>query len=273
MDAGALCHLDVRIQCNLDATLAAVRTSRCADHHGLRPAKALIHQVEKMTSVQHSATERTYCAILDGILNGEHVPGAMLSEATLAAQIGVSRTPVRTALARLQDDGWITIYPKRGALVQGLSERAIDDLAESCLVLESVSVQLAEPERRHELATRLDEEIAVQRSAQFAGDLRGFIESTVAFHRSFVEISDNTVLLELDDRLADRRRFLMFSFGDTFLERCRDIIAGHIELVERLRADDAAGFAAVLKKHLVSTFGARLRDFCPDSLFGQRSAS
>lgn len=226
-----------------------------------------------MALVQQSATERTYCAILDGILNGEHVPGAMLSEATLAAEIGVSRTPVRTALARLQDDGWITIYPKRGALVQGLSERAIDDLAESCFVLGSVSVQLAEPERRHELATRLDEEIIAQRSALSGGNLRGFIDSTITFHRSFVEIGGNTVMLELDDRLADRRRFLMFSFGDTFLERCHDIIAGHIELIERLRADDAVGFAAVLKKHLSSTYGARLRDFCPNPLFGQRSTS
>lgn len=264
-------HLDVRIQYNLDATLTAARASRRTDHHGLRPARALTHQVEKMASVQQSATERTYCVILDGILNGEHVPGTMLSEAALAAQIGVSRTPVRTALARLQDDGWITIYPKRGALVKGLSERAIDDLAESCLVLESVSVQLAESERRHELATRLDEEIAIQQSALSVGDLRGFIESTVTFHRSFVEISGNTVMLELDDRLADRRRFLMFSFGDTFLERCRDIIAGHIELVERLRADDAAGFAAVLKKHLSSTFGVRLRDFCPNGFLEQPS--
>src|SRR5699024_11778557 len=59
-----------------------------------------------------SAAERAYRVIRSQILSGVHAPGTMLGEAALAAEIEVSRTPVRVALARLQDEGWILIYPR-----------------------------------------------------------------------------------------------------------------------------------------------------------------
>ncbi|MEV8517079.1 GntR family transcriptional regulator [Dactylosporangium sp. NPDC051484] len=207
-----------------------------------------------------SAAERAYEAIHDGILNGVHPTGTMLGEEALATAIGVSRTPVRTALARLQDEGWIVIYPKRGALVRGLSERAVADLADARLILESTAASRASAEAREGLAERLRHSIAAQREAFDSDDLRGFIELTIAFHRTFVEAAGNDVLLELNDRLADRQRFLLFSFGDRLLARCADIIAEHETLVERLRTGDAAGFADALRDHLVDTYATQIGD-------------
>ncbi|MFJ8855727.1 GntR family transcriptional regulator [Streptomyces sp. NPDC102437] len=218
-------------------------------------------------STDQSATGRAYSAILDGILNGRYEPGTMLAEASLAAEIGVSRTPVRTALARLQDDGWITVYPKRGALVKGLSERAVADLADARLILESTSVQRADAADRQVLASRLEDSIEVQRETLARGDLRAFVESTIVFHRSFVEAGQNMVMLELNDRLADRQRFLLFSYGDTLLARCTDIITEHEALVHQLRGGDPAAFAESLRRHLGDTYGTSLRALCPDPSF------
>ncbi len=64
-----------------------------------------------------SAADLAYRHIRDAILTGAYEAGTMLGEIPLAEEIGVSRTPVRTALALLQDEGWVTRYPKRGALV------------------------------------------------------------------------------------------------------------------------------------------------------------
>ncbi|GAA2358106.1 GntR family transcriptional regulator [Dactylosporangium salmoneum] len=201
-----------------------------------------------------SAAERAYQAIRDGILNGVHPAGTMLGEEALATEIGVSRTPVRSALSRLQDEGWIVIYPKRGALVQGLSERAVADLEDARLMLESTGASRAGAEIRDELAERLRESIAAQREAFRTRDVRRFIELTIRFHRAFVEAAGNDVLLELNDRLADRQRFLLFSKGDRLLARCDDIVAEHEELVERLRTGDAAGFTDALRQHLADNY-------------------
>ncbi|GAB7106502.1 GntR family transcriptional regulator [Streptomyces phaeofaciens JCM 4814] len=214
-------------------------------------------------STSESASERAYAAIREDILNGTHEPDTMLGEAQLAARLGVSRTPVRAALARLQDEGWITVYPKRGALVRGMSEKAVADLADARLILEGTGAQRATPRRRHAVAERLAEDIDRQKRALADGDLRHFVELTIAFHRSFVEAGENLVMLELHDRLADRQRFLLFSYGDTLLGRSDAIIAEHEDLVARLRSDDGPGFVEVLRSHLGETYGHDLRRLCP----------
>lgn len=218
-----------------------------------------------MAVAERSATTRAYDAILDGILNGRHVSGEMLGETTLAAELGLSRTPIRMALALLQDEGWITVYPKRGALVRGLSERDVAHLADARLILEATSIRRADAQARKILAARLHEEIARQRQLLARSDLRAFIESTMVFHRAFVEAGENTVILELNDRLADRQRFLLYSFGDALLARCADIISEHEQLVSALEQGDAAAFSRVLRRHLGETYGTSLPELCSDS--------
>ncbi len=200
-----------------------------------------------------SASELAYRHIRDAILTGTYEPGTMLGEIPLAKEIGVSRTPVRTALASLQDEGWVTRYPKRGALVRGLTDRAIDDLVDARYVLESTGVQRSSHVMRTQLRERLESHIRDQRMALERSDIRAFIESTISFHRSFVEIGDNHVMLELYDRLADRQRYLLFKLGPKLLERCEDIIAEHRELVECLSREDPAPFSETLRRHLSDT--------------------
>ena len=197
-----------------------------------------------------SAAERAYRAIRDGVLEGAHQPGDMLGEASLATTLGVSRTPVRIALARLQDEGWVSIYPKRGALVQGLSTRQISEHADARLILETTAVGRVEPQRRGEFADQLDASIAEQLAAFQTGDVRRFIDLTLAFHRGFVEAGGSEVLLELYDRLADRHRYLLFSIGDRLLARCEEIITEHRSLTAHLRSGDVDGFAAALRGHI-----------------------
>ena len=210
-------------------------------------------------SPPQSASQLAYARIRDAILTGTYEPGAMLGEVALATEIGVSRTPVRMALALLQDEGWVTLYPKRGALVRGLTERAIGELIDARFILESTSVLRASPATRAHLATRLASVVAGQRTDLENRELRAFIESTIRFHRSFVEVGENEVLLELYDRLADRQRYLLFKLGDTLLDRCADIIAEHEGLVRALAQADVAQFSELMRRHLSDTSGRPLR--------------
>ncbi|SEB48968.1 DNA-binding transcriptional regulator, GntR family [Paramicrobacterium humi] len=197
-----------------------------------------------------SASERAYQTIRDAILDGTHEPGTMLGEAPLAASLGVSRTPVRVALARLQDEGWIVVYPKRGALVQGLSERTIAELADARFILETTGVDRASDAVRQRLADRLDASLDEQRAALANDDTRLFIDLTRAFHRSFVEASDNSVLLELYERLSDRHRFVLFASGDRLRARATEIIREHERLIAHVRTGSVEAFSTALRDHI-----------------------
>ncbi len=203
-----------------------------------------------------SAADRVYHALRDAIVEGRYGAGTMLGEAALAAQFTVSRTPVRSALLRLQSEGWIIIYPKRGALVQGISERARADLADARLVLESSAMGQASADVLDRLVVELERSIEQQRDALAEGDVRRYIDLTIAFHRHFVEAGHNDVLLELNDRLADRQRSVLFAAGERLLAEREQMLAEHQQLIDLIRIGDIPGFTAALHDHIAHTYAA-----------------
>ncbi len=199
-----------------------------------------------------SATKRAYAHIRTAILEGRLRTGEMLSEGILGAELKLSRTPIRAALARLQDEQWITIYPKRGALVRGMSERMVADLIDARFILEAAAIHRTSAARKAELADQLSLLIEAQAEAAAAQDVRRLIDLTVEFHRALVEVSGNSVLLELSDRLADRQRHLLFHMGAELLARSERNLGEHRALVEALRTDNDDLFAKTLHTHMDS---------------------
>ena len=218
-----------------------------------RSAKEALPQDETLP-----AAERAHAAIRSGIIDGTYEPGTLLSENELAAAICVSRTPVRAALARLREEGWITIFPQRGALVRALTPREVRDLTDARLTLETAGVARASKKQRERLAEDLAALVERQRRALAHGRVADFIELTTSFHRSFVEVGENQFLIEVARRLGDRQRQLLFSERDRLLSRAEAIVAEHQELLERLADDDSSGFAEALRDHLAQTHGLDL---------------
>lgn len=210
-----------------------------------------------MTQVQPapSAAERAYSVLRTRILDGEVPPGTMLGESPLAAELGMSRTPVRAALSRLQDEGWIAIYPKRGALVRGLGQRAVAELAQMRVLLETAGERCAPAQLRAEVAARLEDLLAAQRRAQTERDLPALLTTLQAFHRGFVEAGDNLVMLELYGRLADRHRFALSTAGEQLFAGGEESLAEHAELLDAFRDGDSERFEATLRAH-VTEIGA-----------------
>lgn len=201
---------------------------------------------------EESATQRAYSHIRTGILEGRLRTGEMLSEGVLGAELNLSRTPIRAALARLQDEQWITIYPKRGALVRGMSERMVGDLIDARFILEAAAIHRTSPARKAELAERLSGLLDEQEQATADRDLRRLIDLLVAFHRAFVEASGNSVMLELSDRLADRQRHMLFHMGDELVARSERNLTEHRALLEALRIGDDDLFTKTLHTHMDS---------------------
>lgn len=79
----------------------------------------------------------------DSILHGELKPGERLIEVTLAQQLGVSRTPIREAIHKLEQEGLVNMIPRRGAQVASISEKNVHDVLEVRMALESMAARLA----------------------------------------------------------------------------------------------------------------------------------
>jgi len=200
-----------------------------------------------------SSAERAVAYIRNAIIDGTFPGESMLSESQLASQLGVSRTPVRTALSLLQDEGWIRIYPKRGALVRGLTPEDVADIVDARVVLETSGVARATSEVRARLAVDLLPAIQEQREVLAAGDMQRFIELSVEFHGAFLTVGDNPYLIDLGERLSDRQRQMLFARQDAMRSRSDHIIDEHQALLDCLRDDDPARFDHILRAHLTDT--------------------
>jgi len=91
------------------------------------------------------------------VLNGEIPTGTRLRQSALAAEFGVSRTPIREALRKLQAGGLVELQPHRGALVRGLSSREIRQAYEVRAELEALAAELAATRIRHDQLDRLND--------------------------------------------------------------------------------------------------------------------
>lgn len=200
-----------------------------------------------------SSVERAIVYIREAIIDGTLPADSMLSEGDLADHLGVSRTPVRVALARLQDEGWIRIYPKRGALVLGFAPDELADLSDARLVLEISGVTRASPDVRLRLADELAASVALQREAFADDDIARFIDLTLEFHASFLRAGANQFLMDLGARLSNRQRQVLFAQQDALRARSEHIIAEHQQLLDCLGNDDVDGFVRVMRAHVAST--------------------
>jgi DNA-binding GntR family transcriptional regulator len=194
-----------------------------------------------------SAAARAYDHVKQRLLDGDYADGELLSEGTIADQLGVSRTPVREALLRLQSERLLTLYPKRGALVTPLTAREIADLFDVRMLVERHGLRLASPDA---VVPELERVLARQRELLAADDRSGFAAADRDFHRSWVAAAGNEILLDLYDRLRDRQHRVVAAMIAADASRAADILAEHVRIVIALRAGDHAAAERALVEHL-----------------------
>lgn len=201
------------------------------------------------TNTRGAVSRRAYARIRRDILAGKHVAGSMLSENDLAADLGISRTPVRIALSRLQDEGWIRIYPQRGASVRGLTDAQIREAAQARHALETAGVMRASQARLNELMSGLPDEIERQRSALAEGDFATFNELSAQFHRDFVALADNATMLDLYDRMQDRLLLATARSAASITAEPDGALDEHAQLARAAASRDWVEFARLLDLH------------------------
>ncbi|AYF74246.1 GntR family transcriptional regulator [Nocardia yunnanensis] len=206
-----------------------------------------------------SAAERAYRDIKERILSGELPGGELVSENEMARELGTSRTPVREAFLRLETEGWMRLYPKRGALVVPVPSHEAEHVVHARYIVETGAVDALTRIARAGLVPRLRESLDRQRDLADAGELDEFAIVDADFHREYVVAADNPLLTGFYDSLRERQRRMnsvALRRGETDMDR---IIAQHNRIANLIEAADAAGFAEALAEHLTEVHGVTLR--------------
>ncbi|GLU49081.1 GntR family transcriptional regulator [Nocardiopsis ansamitocini] len=168
------------------------------------PKGLLAKQVRHPAPLRESVHE----ALLELITQRGLPPGRHLVESELASMLGVSRQPVREALQRLANEGWVDLRPGYGAFVHQPTESEAEQLLAVRGLLETESARLA---ARSATAEGLERLRAVYRSGvavlEGGGGPQELVEANAELHRCVTELSGNTVLAELTGQVARRVRW------------------------------------------------------------------
>lgn len=196
-----------------------------------------------------SATSRAYDHVKQAILDRAYPGGALLSEGEIATAVGVSRTPVREALLRLETEGLVRLYPKRGALVLPVSPQEISDVIETRELVETFAAGKAALDER--LVAELSACVDAMRAHATAGDAKEFARADRCFHRAIVAAADNEIITQLYDALRDRQlRMARLSADDP--DRTAAAIADHADILEAVRSGDRRRIRAAVHRHLTT---------------------
>jgi len=199
-----------------------------------------------------TATERAYRHTRARVLDGTYPAGALITEGDVSEAVGVSRTPVREAFLRLQAEGWLRLYPKRGALVVPVSAAEIDDVIETRGMVERFAVEKVIASGRHrEVGARLRESVTTQRRLRKSPE--PFTEADRDFHGLVVGATGNRVIADLYGALRDRQLRMGVSalLGDP--QRVDRILDEHAGLADAIAAGDVDAALASVAHHLRGT--------------------
>ena len=179
------------------------------------------------------------------ILRGELKPGERLMEIQLANKLGVSRTPIREAIRKLELEGLVLMIPRRGAEVAEITEKSLRDVLEVRGALEELAVKLA-------CQKITDEQIAELRAAEkefeqalSSGDVTIYAEADVKFHDVIYRATDNQRLIQLLFNLREQ----MYRYR-----------------VEYLKREEAHGTLLIEHKKIIETIANRDMDAAVDAV-------
>lgn len=193
--------------------------------------------------------ERVHAHLREEILTNRLPAGTELQETALAAELGVSRGPLREAIGRLAAEGLVVVRPRRGAVVRALTKEEFLEAYQVREALEVMAARLAAVRLEAEQLSRLEQLTAAMSAHAAAGEVDAFFEANAAFHTALVEASGNRRLRELYGQvLGQMNRYRRRSLA--LRGSLRRSVAEHRAILEALSARDPDRAARLVGDHI-----------------------
>jgi len=202
------------------------------------------------------AAQQVYEDLHERIVSLQIAPGANLARPALAAYYGISQTPVRDAIIKLEQDGLVEIFPQSRTLVARID---LDDARETQFLRTALELEVA----RHlalrpdtAVVERLDEMVQRQRAAaEGSSDMATFIRIDREFHQLMCAAAGHErlwrLIIQRSGHLDRLRRLHLPTPG-----KMAQILADHAAIVQALMTSDVEATAAAVRKHLTGTLAA-----------------
>lgn len=193
--------------------------------------------------------DRVYHQLRDSIGNHQIRPGERLQEVNLAAQLAVSRTPVREALARLESEGMIVVEG-RGFVVPELTDTDIEEIYQLRFLLEPAAASSAVAEITSvadlaSMSSEIDDAVAADKN----GDFRAFLEANGRFHNAWRALVPNRRMSKLLDQYVGHVRFLrVLTLGNANARKAA--LTGMKNIHAAFKSRDEKAAAEAMVKHL-----------------------
>ena len=183
------------------------------------------------------------------ILKGELAPGERLMEIQLAEKLGVSRTPIREAIRKLELEGLVLMIPRKGAEVARISEKSMRDVLEVRRSLEELAIELACERMTEEDFKELDLAQNAFKKAVAGGTAMEIAETDEAYHDIIYNSTGNTRLVQILNNLREQ----MYRYRLEYVKdeaNYKRLIAEHRVIYEAIRDRDRQTGAEAIKNHI-----------------------
>ena len=183
------------------------------------------------------------------ILRGELKPGERLMEIQLANKLGVSRTPIREAIRKLELEGLVLMIPRKGAEVAEITEKSLRDVLEVRRALEELAVELVCEKITEEQIQDLKDAAEEFKESLESGDITRIAEADVKFHDVIYMATDNQKLIQLLNNLREQ----MYRYRVEYLKRSdfhQQLIDEHEEIIETIESGQKDRAVQVVCQHV-----------------------
>lgn len=182
------------------------------------------------------------------IASGDFPPGHRLKERDLSDDTGISRIPIREAIRSLASEGFVTLVPRRGAVVTELQPDLLDEIFEVREALEVQECVLAARRASREEVDRMRESVEAAESGARAGDAEAVNAANARFHEILVEASHNDTLAGVLRPLKNRLNWILRQNDDVNLV-CRE----HRDIMDAIASGDVERARAVATSHVTTS--------------------
>ncbi len=183
------------------------------------------------------------------ILTGELKPGERLMEIHLAQKLGVSRTPIREAIHKLEQESLVTMMPRRGAVVAEISEKGLRDVLEVRRALDTFCAELACERIGEEEKENLKVACKAFEDAVATGDLTEIARADVEFHDIIIGATGNERMVMMINNLAEQMYRYRFEYiKDT--SRHERLIKEHRALMDAIIDENIIGARDAAREHI-----------------------